>query len=126
LDFDNVKPVYVQIAEGIEDDILSGVLGEGDQAYSQLILARALNVNPATAAKGINVLVGKGILVKQRGHSMVVAEGAPERLRRERLHSGFRARIGELMAEAGKLNLSREEIITAIREFDQRGEIDNE
>lgn len=68
----------MQIAEGIEDDIIKGVLKEGDQSYSQLTISKELNVNPATAAKGINVLVHKGILEKQRGLSMIVAAGARE------------------------------------------------
>ena len=56
ISFDSLIPVYVQIAEAIEYDIISGKLSEGGTAYSQLIIARELGVNPATAAKGINVL----------------------------------------------------------------------
>ena len=115
INYDSVKPVYLQIAEAIEDDILSGVLAEGDQAYSQLILARSLGVNPATAAKGINVLVGKGILAKRHGYAMAVADGALERLRNERLRNGFRALAGELVAEAAKLGLTQEDVIEEIR-----------
>ena len=115
ISYDNIKPVYLQIAEAIEDDILSGALAEGDQAYSQLVLARLLGVNPATAAKGINVLVGKGILAKRHGYAMAVAEGAAERLRGERLRNGFHALAGELVAEAAKLGLTQEDVVEAIR-----------
>jgi DNA-binding transcriptional regulator YhcF (GntR family) len=115
IDYGSVKPVYLQIAEAIEDEILSGVLAEGEQAYSQLVLARALGVNPATAAKGINVLVGKGILARRHGYAMAVAEGAAERLRGERLQNGFHALVGELMAEAAKLGLTQDDVINAIR-----------
>jgi DNA-binding transcriptional regulator YhcF (GntR family) len=108
--------VYLQIAEAIEDDILSGVLAEGDQAYSQLTLARSLGVNPATAAKGINTLVGKGILVKRHGYAMAVADGASERLRNERLRNGFHALAAGLIAEAAKLGLTQEDVIRVIRD----------
>ena len=56
----SMVPIYVQIADAIEDDILSGKLEEGESCYSQLVLAKELHVNPATAAKGINLLVNRG------------------------------------------------------------------
>lgn len=120
ISFDSLIPVYVQIAEAIEDDIISGKLVEGGAAYSQLIIARELNVNPATAAKGINMLVSKGILEKQRGTSMAVAAGALDRLLSERRDKGFRNMIGNLVAEAAKLNLSENEVITEIQKYYKR------
>ena len=117
ISFDSLIPVYVQIAEAIEDDIISGRLREGGPAYSQLTIARELNVNPATAAKGINVLVSKGILEKQRGASMVVAAGAPERLLKERHDKGFRELIASLVSEAGKINLSEHDVIAEIAKY---------
>ncbi|MCL2217263.1 MAG: GntR family transcriptional regulator [Defluviitaleaceae bacterium] len=115
INFDSLKPVYIQIAEAIEDDIISGILTEGDAAYSQLIIARGLNVNPATAAKGINVLVSKGILEKQRGSSMVVACGALERLLSERKEIGVNGLISSLVSEAVKIGVSESELIGKIK-----------
>ena len=123
INFESLKSVYMQIAEAIEDDIISEKLTEGSAAYSQLIIARELNVNPATAAKGINVLVSKGILIKQRGSSMVVAHGALERLLKERRDSAFLEIIADLVSEAGKLKLSESDVIAEIRKYYQsRGE----
>ena len=107
INFDSLIPVYKQIADAIEDDIIGETLAEGDSAYSQLIIARELNVNPATAAKGINVLVAKGILEKQRGASMTVAYGARERLVKERREKNFGALVAGIVAEAEKINLFR-------------------
>ena len=115
ISFDSLKPAYVQIAEAIEDDIISGKLAEGGAAYSQLIISRELNVNPATAAKGINMLVSKGILDKQRGASMTVAYGAAERLLDERKGRGLRLIIANLVAEARKLSLSEDDVVREIR-----------
>ena len=120
ISFDSLIPVYVQIAEAIEDDIISGKLAEGSSAYSQLIIARELGVNPATAAKGINVLVTKGILEKQRGSSMVVAAGALERLLKERRDKGFNELIVNLVSEAAKINLSETEVIAEIKKHYER------
>ena len=117
LEFDSIKPVYIQIAEAIEDDIISGKLKEGDGAYSQLIIAMELNVNPATAAKGINVLVAKGILERQRGASMKVAGGALDRLLAERRGKRFKGLVTELVAEAKKINLSETEVIEEIAKY---------
>ena len=121
IDFDSLKPVYIQIAEAVEDDIINGSLQEGGAAYSQLILARELNVNPATAAKGINVLVAKGILEKQRGASMIVASGALERLLKERRENKFKELVSELVTEAEKVKLTESDVIAEIRNYYQRG-----
>jgi len=115
INFDSIKPVYMQIAEAIEDDIISGTLSEGDAAYSQLIIARELSVNPATAAKGITTLVAKGILEKQRGASMTVATGARSRLLRERRESGFHELVIALVTQANKVRMSEAELIAAIK-----------
>ena len=117
INFDSLKPVYLQIAEAVEDDIIGGSLREGSSAYSQLILSRELNVNPATAAKGINVLVAKGILEKQRGASMVVAQGALERLLKERRENTFKERLIDLVSEAQKIKLSEDEVIAEIKKY---------
>ena len=117
INFDSLKPVYVQIAEAVEDDIINGSLTEGGAAYSQLIIARELNVNPATAAKGINVLVAKGILEKQRGTSMVVSYGALERLLKERRENKFKELIANLVSEAKKIKLSENEVMTEIKNY---------
>ena len=117
ISFDSLIPVYVQIAEAIEDDIISGKLVESGASYSQLIIARELSVNPATAAKGINLLVSKGILEKQRGSTMVVVVGALDRLLKERRDKGFQDLIKNLVSEAGKINLSQDEVIAEIQKY---------
>ena len=114
INFDSLVPVYVQIAEAIEDDIINGTLIEGSPAYSQLVNARGLNVNPATAAKGINVLVAKGILEKQRGTSMVVAHGALDTLLSQRRENGFNQLVLNLVAEAKKIGLLEAEVVAKI------------
>ena len=117
INFDSLKPVYMQIAEAVEDEIIGGSLAEGSAAYSQLVLSKELGVNPATAAKGINVLVAKGILEKQRGSSMVVAHGALERLLSERRNSKFKDLIEDLVSEADKIKLSDAEVLAEVRKF---------
>jgi DNA-binding transcriptional regulator YhcF (GntR family) len=121
LQIDNagLKPIYIQIAEGIEDDIIAGRLSEGASVYSQLALSRELRVNPATAAKGINLLVAKGILERQRGQSMTVAAGVREVLLEERREGSFESRVRDLMAEARKIGVTYRDIGKIIKKIAQ-------
>ena len=107
---DSLKPIYIQIAEGIEDDILNDILKEDEQAYSQNQIAREFNINPATAAKGLNMLVEEGILYKKRGLGMHVSPGAKDAIRQKRKKNFFTGLLKELLQEAKKLNISKEEI----------------
>lgn len=123
INFDSIKPIYIQVAEEIENDILTDRLKEGEPVYSQLVLSRELSINPATAAKGIRQLVEKGILEKQRGLSMTVAVGAKERLLRERRDTEFLNAAGALVESAVKIGLSKETVIAKISElFEKREE----
>lgn len=67
--------IYLQIAQMLEDDILRGVYREEEQVPSTNELSRVYHINPATAAKGLNLLSAEGILYKRRGIGMFVAPG---------------------------------------------------
>jgi GntR family transcriptional regulator len=115
---DDSRPIFLQIAEAIENDILSGTLAEEGQVPSTNEFAAFHRINPATAGKGVNLLVDDGILYKKRGIGMFVAAGARERLatkRRSQFESEF---VRPLVAEAKKLGLTREQLITMIRKED--------
>ena len=78
---DEGTPLFVQIADQLADDIVDGQLAEGTRVPSTNELAAFYRINPATAAKGINMLVDDGVLEKRRGIGMFVAAGAQEQLR---------------------------------------------
>ena len=114
--FDEGTPLFVQIAEQIADDIVDGGLAEGARVPSTNELAAFHRINPATAGKGINVLVDSGVVEKKRGLGMFVAPGARDRLRSER-----RARFAEqyvlpMLAEANRLDLDTPTLIALIQE----------
>ena len=99
------KPIFMQIAEQVENDIIDGHLEEESQVPSTNEFATFHRINPATAGKGVNLLVERGILYKKRGIGMFVTSGARERLvqeRRERFDQEF---IAPLVAEAAKLGI---------------------
>ena len=86
------KSIYIQIKEMIEDDILRDVLLEEERVPSTNELARLYAINPATAAKGVNLLVDEGILYKKRGIGMFVATGAKAQIqgkRREQFYDNY-------------------------------------
>ena len=78
--FDETKPIYLQVKERIEDQIISGQLKEGDQIPSTTQLVQFYKINHLTVSKAIHLLVEEGIVYKKRGVGMFMAEGAKEKL----------------------------------------------
>ena len=107
---DSNKPIYLQIAEGIEDAILSGVFKEESQIPSITEFSVNYKINPATALKGINLLVDTGIVYKKRGLGMFVNKGATEILRNKRKKQIFENYIRPLTDEAKRLGISEHEV----------------
>ena len=114
-EFNTDKSIYLQIAESIEDDILQNIIDEEAQAPSTNQLAVMYRINPATAAKGINMLVNESILYKKRGIGMFVSKGAVEKIRTRRKTAFYDKYIVPLMAEAANLDISKDEIVDMIK-----------
>ena len=110
------KPIYIQVRERIEDQIINNQLKAGDQAPSTNQLVNFYKINHATVSKGINQLVEEEILYKKRGIGMFVAEGAREKLLEKRRKTFIEDYIYELVEEANKLEISYEEIIAYIKD----------
>ena len=106
--------IYLQIARMLEDDILRGVYREEEQVPSTNELAREYNINPATAAKGIDLLVSEGILYKRRGIGMFVAKGAGIIVRQKRKAAFYDGYVKPLVKEGASLDLTGEELLAMI------------
>lgn len=102
---DDSKPIFVQIAEMIESDIVDGLLSEEAQVPSTNEFAAFHRINPATAAKGVNVLVDDGILYKKRGIGMFVSSGARAVLVDKRRADFYEQFLQPLVREARKLGI---------------------
>jgi DNA-binding transcriptional regulator YhcF (GntR family) len=88
---------------------------EGDRAPSTNELSAFYRINPATAAKGLNVMIDDGLLEKRRGIGMFVAGGARQRLledRRRRFAAKF---VDPMVAEAVRLGIHADELVSLIR-----------
>lgn len=110
------KALFLQIAEGVEDSIIDGSLAEEAQAPSTNELAAFFRINPATAAKGVAMLVDKGVLYKRRGIGMFVAPGARELLMNERRTAFTDRFVQPLLTEAHRLGLSADELTRLIHD----------
>ncbi len=124
LDLKSDKSIYIQIAEKIENDILSGNLREKEQAPSTNEFARVYGINPATARKGLNILVDEEILYKKRGLGMFVSSGAREKILKKRQKVFFQEAVPDLIREAGRLEITIEEIIQTM-EINKGGKIND-
>ena len=109
------KPLFVQIAEQVEDSVVDGSLAEEAQAPSTNELAAFYRINPATAAKGVNMLVSKGVLHKRRGIGMFVAPGARHLLLEERRGAFAHRYVQPLLAEARKIGLGPDDVAELVR-----------
>lgn len=108
------KALFLQIAESVEDSIIDETLVEESQAPSTNELAVFFRINPATAAKGIAMLVDKGVLYKRRGIGMFVAPGARDLLLTERRTDFTDRFVTPMLAEARKLGLTADELTRLI------------
>jgi len=119
---DEGTPLFVQVAERLAAEIADGGLAEGERVPSTNELAAYYRINPATAAKGINMLAADGLLEKRRGIGMFVAGGARNRLLEDRRKRFAERHIDPLVAEASRLGIDADELIALIQKSVHTGE----
>lgn len=118
------KAIFEQIAEWVENEILKGNLKDGDKVLSQVEFAKAFNINPITAAKGVALLETRGIVIKKRGLGMFVAQNAKEKIAEYRKNSGLTAIIKDLVSEARILNIDFNTLTAIIKKEMEEGHND--
>lgn len=114
LDIDGSKPIYVQIAEWIEKAIIDETLPADEKVYSQYQLAELFNINPATAGKGLTLLLEAEIIYKRRGLGTFVAPDARDKLLAKRKEETLRRLIQELLTEATLLGVDEQHLLSMI------------
>lgn len=108
------RPIFMQIAEGIEDAILTGIYKEDGQIPSITEFSVQYRINPATALKGITLLVDEGIIYKKRGVGMFVSVGAGEKLKENRKDKFFDNYVKKLVEEAKRLQVTKEDLVAML------------
>ncbi|ASL62596.1 GntR family transcriptional regulator [Bacillus cereus] len=105
------KPVFAQVAEMIENDILSGTYNPDDLIISTTQISKLLSVNPTTSVKAVKILADKGVLYKKRGIGMAVTNEAKQIILDER-----KKELLDTIRQSMKIGISREEIIKLVME----------
>ncbi|MGP8207469.1 MAG: GntR family transcriptional regulator [Acidimicrobiales bacterium] len=113
---DDGAPIFSQVAERLAEEIAVGALAEGEQVPSTNELAAYYRINPATAAKGINVLTDDGLVEKRRGIGMFVSAGARDRLRDARRKRFVERYVDPMVAEAGRLGIEADALVAMVRQ----------
>lgn len=102
------KPVFVQIGDMIEDDILNGTYKPDDIIISTTQISKLLQVNPTTAVKAVSILADRGILYKKRGIGMAVTQAAQQIILSQRKQTFYQTALPEFIAYAEKIGISRQ------------------
>lgn len=113
---DGTKPIYVQIAEWIETEILNGNFQTDDKVYSQYKLAEIFTINPATAAKGLTILSDEKILYSKRGLGKFVTSEARQLILDKRKNHTLKGLLDEVALEAARLSVGESELQEMLRE----------
>jgi GntR family transcriptional regulator len=120
--FQEELPIFLQLAEQLKEGILSGAYPEESQIPSITEYSVAYKINPATALKGINLLVDEGLVYKKRGVGMFVSSGAREALQRQRRERFYEDYVEKAVREAKNLGLTAAEVTALIeRGFEEDG-----
>ena len=120
---DEGTPLFLQIAQRLSSNIVEGTLPEGSRVPSTNEFAAFYRINPATAAKGINLLVDDGVLEKRRGIGMFVVTGARDRLIQLRRKEFAEQFVDPLLVEARRLGIGTDELVDLIRQSPESMEL---
>ena len=115
-----VAPITGAVVNGTNfgsdfNPVSSGFSASGDTLRFSSDTGINYRINPATAAKGINVLIDEGLLEKRRGIGMFVATGARDRLLTARRKGFIDRYIEPLVAEASRLGIDVDELVALVQ-----------
>lgn len=122
---DSNKLIFEQVAEIVENQILNGYLKADDQSPSTTEFANVYSINPATARKGLNILVDEGILYKRRGMGMFVTQDAKKIIISKRKDEYISNILPDLIKNMTMLGITKEELIEEIEKLYKK-ESDND
>lgn len=107
---ENNKAIYLQIADGICDSVMTGTVEEGDRIPSVREYAATLQVNANTVMRSYEHLTQEGVLFNKRGIGFFVAEDARERISKMRHEAFFNGEIQEFFRQLNLLGISPGEL----------------
>ena len=115
MEFEENRPIYLQISDSICDRILRREFAAGGRIPSVREYAASIGVNPNTVARSYEKLTALGAIYQQRGIGYFVAADAKEIILSESRKRFFNEELPRLAQKAGLLGISSEEIISALK-----------
>ncbi len=109
--FKDDVPIYLQLRQQIEEQILARALKEEQQLKSLRVMAAEYRINPLTAGKAITTLVDEGVLYQKRGIGVFVAPKAREMIIKSRRDSFILETLEPALRLAKSYDIPKEEII---------------
>lgn len=122
---DSNKLIFEQVADMVEDQILDNLLKAGDQSPSTTEFSNVYGINPATARKGLNILVDEGILYKKRGIGMFVTQDAKKIIINKRKDEYIKNILPDLIKNMTMLGVTKEELIIEIEKLYKKEQDDD-
>jgi len=115
--FSNDKAIYMQMADRLCDEILSGTYKDDDRIPSVREYAVLLEVNTNTAVKAYDELARANIIYIKRGLGYFVTKGAKEQILKERRRIFLSERLPELFRQMELLGISIGEVTKEHEKF---------
>lgn len=110
MNFTTEKAIYVQIADRLCDEILTGKFGDDERIPSVREYAVLLEVNTNTTVKSYDLLEQQGVIYKKRGLGYFVTAGAKEKILQERRREFMEQRLPEMFRQMRMLGIGMEEV----------------
>lgn len=104
------RAIYLQIADRICDEVLSGALRPGERIPSVRAYAAAIEVNANTAMRAYDYLSGIEVIFNRRGIGYFVSEDAPGKIRDMRSRRFLREDMNEVFRQLDLLEVSPERL----------------
>ena len=116
-EFNNQKPLYLQLKEVIVEAILNDVLKSDTAVPSIRNLSKDYRLNPLTVTNAIDALVNDGILYKKRGIGMFVSEDAKQRIKEQQFESFKNNELVATIEKARLFGMLKMEIETIVNQI---------
>ena len=117
IDFGSQTPIFLQLSQGLEDEILSGIYREGENMRLCSIASGSSGNCIYTGSDNTHLLVDAGIVYKKRGIGMFVSQGALQLLKEKRQDEFFQQYVLPMVQEAKRLSIQPE----TLRDWIERG-----
>ncbi len=114
---ENTKPIYLQIADRICDDVMAGVYAADSRIPSVREYAGVLQVNSNTMMRTYEYLAQRGIIYNKRGIGFFISPNAHELIREMRERTFFNDEMKYFFERLVKMDVSPDQLSSLYKSF---------